>query len=61
MKIKSFDDPNFLKLGLILIGFGCAVYLASIWFDFPGFIALRGGAGLGLMICITYFIAKSRK
>ncbi len=55
--IKSFDDPNFLKLGLFCIAAGFVVFLASYLFEFSGLIALRGGGGLGLIICITYFIA----
>jgi hypothetical protein len=61
LKINSFSDPNFLKLGLILIGFGFLVFLASYIFDFAGAIALRGGGGLGFIICVTYLIARSKK
>ncbi len=61
LKIKSFDDPNFLKLGLYCIGAGLLVFLASYLFQFPGIIALRGGGGLGLIICASYFIARRLK
>ncbi len=60
LKISSFDDPNFLKLGLICIGLGVIVFIASYIFNFPGIIALRGGGGLGAIIVITYFIAKGK-
>ncbi len=61
LSIKSFDDPNFLKLGLFCLGVGFLVFLASYLFNFPGIIALRGGGGLGLLICITYFLARLLK
>ena len=61
LTIKSFDDPNFLKLGLFCIGAGFLVFLASYLFEFPGIIALRGGGGLGLIICTTYLIARLLK
>lgn len=60
-EIKSFDDPNFLKLGFAFAGLGVIVFLVSYVFDFPGIIALRGGGGLGLFILITYLIARYRK
>ena len=61
LKIKSFDAPNFLKLGLYCIGAGILVFLASYIFEFPGIIALRGGGGLGLIICTTYYFARRLK
>lgn len=57
LTIKSFDDPNFLKLGLFCLAAGLLVFLASYFFEFPGIIALRAGGGLGLIICITYLVA----
>jgi hypothetical protein len=61
LKIKSFDDPNFLKLGLWFIGVGLILFLGSYIFEFPGIIALRGGCGLGLIIIAIYFIARCLK
>jgi uncharacterized membrane protein len=57
-QIKSFDDPNFLKLGLVLIAFGLIFYAASFLFNFAGIIALRAGGGLGVIIIVTYFMAR---
>jgi hypothetical protein len=61
LKINSFDDPNFLKLGFLCIGIGLAVYILSFIFSFSGIIALRGGGGLGLIICAVHFVSKARR
>ena len=58
LKIESFDDPNFLKLGLICIGAGVLVFILSYIFNFPGVIALRGGGGVGILICVAHFLAR---
>jgi len=57
-QIKSFDDPNFLKLGIVLIAISMVFYAASFIFHFAGIIALRAGGGLGLIIIVTYFLTK---
>ena len=61
MSIRSYGDRNFLMLGLICIGVGLFVFALSSVFDFPGIIALRGGLGLGIIICVTHFIARMLK
>ncbi len=57
-QIKAFDDPNFLKLGVVLIAIGLIFYAVSFIFNFAGIIALRAGGGLGVIIVATYFLAK---
>ncbi len=56
--ITSFSDTNFLKLGIFCIALGIFVYALSLMFRFSPLIALRGGLGLGLIICATYALAK---
>lgn len=61
IKISSFDDPNFLKLGLVCMGLGIIVFIGSYLFNFSGIIAFRAGGGLGVLICITFFVARRLK
>jgi len=61
IKIESFSDPNFLKLGIICILIAIVIFILSYLFHFPGIIALRGGGGLGVIIIITHYISKIGK
>lgn len=57
-EIKSLEDPNFLKLGLLLILFAFFVLIASLIFDFKSIIAIRAGGGLGILIIFSHYVVK---
>lgn len=58
MKISSFSDPNFLKLGLILTIAGVIVAIGGFLFDYPWWIGFRGGLALGPLVIIVYFVIR---
>lgn len=61
LKISSFTDHNFLRLGLFCVFSGWIVLLLSFYFKFDSIIAIRGGFGLGLIICVTHWIARFKE